>query len=236
MSKKIKCFCADDWGMSPSINDGILELIDRELIYSVSLMVTGEYVDYRLNELLLAQAEKQVKLSLHFNLTYMLKHSSPGSLIFSWLLLSLKSEYVLDQFKKQISIAAAKKIRFDLLDGHHHVHLLPFVFKEIDAHAELLPVKQIRLMIDSDHWLSFVQTKLFKFMFKNRIKKWKIVECGYLQADDLASREIFMEKFNGYDLLIIHPAKYNDFHQVVFNDKLKAARVDEYNKILEYVV
>ncbi len=51
MANVRKIFCADDWGMSPSINDAIIALIEKKLIYSVSILIDAGFVDYRLDEL-----------------------------------------------------------------------------------------------------------------------------------------------------------------------------------------
>lgn len=234
MLKIERKFCADDWGMSPSINDSIIDLIERELIYSVSIVVNGEFVDYRLDRLLKAQKENRVKLGLHFNLTYGKKYNSPFAIWLFGVLHLLDIKYIKRELLDQINLATKMNIRFDLIDGHHHVHLVPFVFRIIDENINQLIEKNIRFMIDLSHCSSYLQTKVTSLIYVNRFKKWSVVECGYLKMENLLSAKTFQDKMANYDLLIIHPAKYNDFHQINFNDKLKIKRIEEYEKIVEY--
>ena len=50
--KTMAYFAADDWGLSPAINLGILELARRGWLRSVSLIANAPFLHERLDELL----------------------------------------------------------------------------------------------------------------------------------------------------------------------------------------
>lgn len=229
-----KIFCADDWGMSPSINDAIIALIEKKLIYSVSILVEAEFIDYRLNDLLEYHKSNEIMLSFHFNLTYGTNYRSPLDLISSYIFKKLDKGLIEVLLMKQLAIAKEKKINFDIIDGHHHVHLLPFVFSVMDKNFGIIKIKKIRLMIDKSHLSSFLLSLLNIQLYKKQMMKWEKEECGYLLESDLQTEDIFNKKIVKFNRLIIHPARYNDFDQINFYDKLTTQRVNEFIKILEY--
>ena len=234
MSEPIRKFCIDDWGMSPSINDAAIELIERKLIYSVSVLVSGKYMDYRLDELLSAQSSNQVKISLHFNLTYGFKYCSPVQLTYAYFFKKLEKNFIENQLLTQLEIAKQKKIKFDMIDGHHHIHILPFVFNVIDTKFAALTNKTIRIMNDKQHLSSWLSSFLFLVVFRAKLKKWSVLSCGYLLSKNLKNKIHFELKVNEYSTLIIHSAKYNDFDKIEFYDTLTVDRVREFEKILEF--
>ena len=230
----MKKFCADDWGMSPSINDAILDLIENKLIYSVSIIIGGKYVDYRLRELLLLQKTNEVKLSLHFNLTYKHEFRSPIQVLIAYALRRINYSSVRKELLNQIKIAESKEIHFDMIDGHHHIHLLPFVFKVINQNVDKININAIRVMNDILHFTSYSVSLMVSILFKKELKNWILIDCGYLLASDLKSNESIASKTKKFERLIIHPAKYYDFDKVDFSDSLKEQRILEFQKIMEY--
>ena len=137
----------DYWGLSPAINDAILSLVERRLVYSVSILANSAFLTYRLNELI--GASNRPLLGLHFNLTE--GHAcanAPSNLTDKsgkFLGLSNLLRIVLAQILKprssstywaceaqaQMDQIQRYKIPLDYLDGHHHVHLLPPILDAI---------------------------------------------------------------------------------------------------------
>ena len=58
---------ADDWGLSPSVNSGILKLAKMGLVRRVSILADGLYIAEHLEEL---KSIDGIKLGIHFNLTF----------------------------------------------------------------------------------------------------------------------------------------------------------------------
>jgi len=135
--------CADDYGISPSVNAGIRELILRGRINATSVMVAAPHFDGDEAAALdtLNSGEKRAALGVHVTLTAPFK---PLSADFVPL-----SEGKFLPLNKTLRAAAARRLRPeallieiatqlrrfidafgrppDFLDGHQHVHLFPQV-------------------------------------------------------------------------------------------------------------
>jgi predicted glycoside hydrolase/deacetylase ChbG (UPF0249 family) len=135
--------CADDYGISPGVNAGIRELIQRERINATSVMVVAPHFDSdEANALcLLNSGEKRAALGLHVTLTAPFK---PLSADF-WPLRNdrflplnemLRAAATRRLRPERLMIEIATQLRVfldafghlpDFLDGHQHVHLFPQV-------------------------------------------------------------------------------------------------------------
>lgn len=128
--------CADDFGMSPGVSEGILELVIARRLSAVSCMMTQPSIRKYAAEL--RSDENSIDIGIHFVLTD-LKALSPdiqlgqggnfpslGTLVknaFTGLLsesairkeLSLQLQAFTDLFGRKP----------DFIDGHHHIHQLP---------------------------------------------------------------------------------------------------------------
>lgn len=158
---------ADDLGLSKGITDSILHCVDEGAVNSTSILVNGEAFDYALRE---SSRRDDLRVALHFNLVEgrpvapaeevdllldgggFFRHS-----FFSLWLLHLRST-------AEARLRLERQVRAELdaqvetlqrarhgttrlhLDGHRHLHLVPFVFAEILRAAEDLGISRIRLI------------------------------------------------------------------------------------------
>ncbi len=118
--------CADDYGLTASISEGILSLVEQRRLSAVSCMTC--LPDWKHFAPLLKSFTDQTAIGLHFNLTesdtalplgqLMLKSLS-GGLDVEWIQDTLDKQ--LDDFEDQLGQAP------DFIDGHQHVHIFPSI-------------------------------------------------------------------------------------------------------------
>jgi len=99
MDKKIKLIInADDYGMSPLFNKGILELAEKRIISSLSVMIKKNYLEKEKLEAL-----KNISIGLH---------------------LELEEKDSIEEIESQLK-SFQEKLGFlpSHLDSHHHMHL-----------------------------------------------------------------------------------------------------------------
>jgi predicted glycoside hydrolase/deacetylase ChbG (UPF0249 family) len=134
--------CADDYGLSPAVNDGIIELLESKKISAVSCMMLGSDVELGIRQL--QGLKKNFDLGLHLTLTNdqpLTKLKSESGLVDSQGCLLSFRELVKNTYKKKINYTQltdeiiAQINRFkeltghlpEYIDGHQHVQQLPLV-------------------------------------------------------------------------------------------------------------
>lgn len=140
---------ADDFGLSRHATDMILEAADAGALTNVSILANGEAFEYALEEY--AKRAGKLSLTVHLNLTEGKALSRPedvphltdasnafrssvGGLWLRYLCASPKHrqrmrEEIAREIDSQIAAVRAKAEDVPLsIDGHQHVHMLPFVF------------------------------------------------------------------------------------------------------------
>lgn len=145
---------ADDWGLAPEINDAIVDLTQLGLIRRVSVLIDGQFADYRLTAL---RQFENVQLGLHYNLTY--RPGEPDNwarLVELWTKWTFASprrrSELLDEARlalsRQIEGMRAHGIPPQFLDSHHHVLLLPRLAEHIADLARAQGLLRVRLPYD----------------------------------------------------------------------------------------
>lgn len=143
--------CADDYGISPAVNDAIRDLIARRRINATSVMVVAPSCGRDETKRLLDVAAGKAAIGLHVTLTAPFQPLSstfkplrrgtfPSLAAMLWRthLRLLKPELLASEIARQLAAFAAAFGRPpDFVDGHQHVHLFP----QIDA-ALLRVVKE----------------------------------------------------------------------------------------------
>jgi chitin disaccharide deacetylase len=135
--------CADDYGISPSVNAGIRELIARGRLNATSVMVAAPHLgDDEAPELeLLNSGTKRIAIGLHVTLTAPFKPLSAGFApgrdgSFLPLAEMMRAAIARRLQPEALTIEIATQLRAflevfgrlpDFLDGHQHVHLFPQV-------------------------------------------------------------------------------------------------------------
>ena len=144
---------ADDFGLSQSVNKGILECLDEGLISSTTMMMNTPYTDEAIK---LAKDRELKNIGIHLNLTYgksVLPASEIPSLVdengtFHYVcMLGYYTQYVdaKKELRAQIEKFLDSGLKPDHLDHHHYFNEIPNILK---AYLELaqeykLPVRSM---------------------------------------------------------------------------------------------
>lgn len=152
----------DDFGLTRHITDTILETVDNGPVTNVSVMPNGNAFDYAVEEYL--KRREKLSLSVHLNLTEgrpisnpkdvpllvdsngLFKHSVGGFWI-AYLFSSSRKEFRA-QIRREIQ-AQIRRVRAALkgeeriasVNGHQHVHMLPFVFDALISIPDVPPIR-----------------------------------------------------------------------------------------------
>jgi len=135
--------CADDYGISPGVNDGIRELVLRGRINATSVMVAAPYFNEDEAAALdtLNSGKKRAALGLHVTLTAPFKPLSVNfmpsregqflplnNMLRAAAIRRLRSDALVIEIATQLrKFIDAFGRPPDFLDGHQHVHLFPQV-------------------------------------------------------------------------------------------------------------
>ena len=139
---------ADDFGLSPGINRGIIEAHRDGIVTSASLMAVGDAFEEAVASHTNTQAFPSASTS-HSSRAgpYFRPHKVPswsqlmallpvlGRFLLKWLTGQIRMKDVEREFAAQIEKAMDQGVRVDKLDSHIHVHLLPGIFQVVQAVA-----------------------------------------------------------------------------------------------------
>ena len=131
-------FCADDYALSPGVDEGILALAAQKRISALSCMTAS--VRWPAAAAALRPLFKTIDIGLHFTLTQLaplgpMPRFAPngafppmGRLYARAALRAIDADEIAQELERQLSaFKAATGREPDFLDGHHHVHQLPVV-------------------------------------------------------------------------------------------------------------
>ncbi len=141
--------CADDYGISPGVNDAIRKLLLRGRINATSVMVVAAAFNRaEATPLMILKAgSQQLAIGLHVTLTAPFRPLSPGysplragaflpltATLRAAMLRQLKPQKIAVEVGAQIkAFAAAFGRPPDFVDGHQHVHIFPQVREAVIA-------------------------------------------------------------------------------------------------------
>ncbi len=130
--------CADDYGISPAVGDGIRSLIEADRVTATSCMTASPF--WREEAAFLLPLMDLADIGLHITLTDQVpladwtSHSPSGKLPSQkelwWMAIrgQLPEVLLTEELDRQLDeFIAAFKRPPDFLDGHHHVHQIPRV-------------------------------------------------------------------------------------------------------------
>jgi predicted glycoside hydrolase/deacetylase ChbG (UPF0249 family) len=241
---------ADDWGLSPGINEGILDLVRRGIVRRVSVLSSGSFVGYGLTELKTLPA---LTLGLHFSLTVgetrlgaQIRnlaiggwfHLSPVRVVLLYL---LASPYKRKQLAREVNLLVREQLATlkahavcpKYLDGHHHIHLVPGIMEAMLPVLREVGITQVRVSWDPVRLLSRVSPVVI-LALRARLKwrKWGLtfLPCVYPAARDYRDEYLLrriVERTGGYEM-IVHPAARDDMSELSISDHYVGNRVREY--------
>jgi hopanoid biosynthesis associated protein HpnK len=160
---------ADDFGLAPGINRGVIEAHRRGVVTSVSLMPTGDAFEEAIT---LSRQHAELAVGVHLTLVEgrpvlpadkipSLVTADGGFIETPWGFLKrwAAGQIRLDEVKKELEAQVAKVadqgIRIDKLDSHMHLHLLPGIFQIVVAIGKTYQIKGIRLPREELRWQGF---------------------------------------------------------------------------------
>ncbi|MBI2712426.1 MAG: ChbG/HpnK family deacetylase [Bdellovibrio sp.] len=241
---------ADDWGLSRGVNFGILCLAKKGVIKRISIMANGPHLQEGLEELL--GLGSQIELGLHFNLTYgkplqttpnptlILENGtfipSPFAFLRRWMKTpkQVRREFVRKEFQAQMDVLEKLGIPISYLDGHHHIHMVPGLLKELTP--ELKTLKNVRLPLDSS--LLFSAQAPISFLAYLARPKFKSFGLSYLpfvypgprHFSDPGYFRAYLRKYENFEV-IVHPAEKNDLAFLQYPDAYQEGRVTEFQTL-----
>ncbi len=116
--------CADDFGLSAPISEGILALLELQRLSAVSCMTC--LADWKEQAKNLHKFKNQAAIGLHFNLTESDSAQPLGRLMLNSLTGKLDLNWVRDQINRQLDDFEDQfGYRPEYVDGHQHVHIFP---------------------------------------------------------------------------------------------------------------
>jgi len=234
--KLTRILTADDWGFSPAVNEGILELVQMGAINNVALTANMPFLEHKLSELL--EQRNCCHFSLHFNIVdgnSLNPHARtllsaktgmfPGlkQQIFRSFSFQLESHEVADEFESQLNRLQELGVPVNRINGHQHAHLLPGVMSSIFPVMQRNGLEIARLPLDSDLWLS---TKNFLSVLSH------LNEVLYPTYRPCFERCYYhLKKLSAHRNceFLFHPAWKLDFDEFGVSDPYREPRIHEYN-------
>lgn len=163
---------ADDFGLSEEVNHAIAELIDRNIIRRLGLMVNQD-VEFTSDKL------RAVETGLHMNFTCKIDHfcqdsqekRSPLKLLFDFYMGRLDRESILKSMECQFNFFESRGITLSYIDTHQHVHIIPGILDALIQFAKSKGVASIRcLTMDKKYMLSYLYS-LVRYGFLLQVPK-----------------------------------------------------------------
>jgi predicted glycoside hydrolase/deacetylase ChbG (UPF0249 family) len=133
--------CADDFGLTNSVNRAIIDIHKIGNLNYTSLMVNMPGTKEAIN---LSKKYTSLNVGLHFNITEGIsivgkstltdencKFFNRKTLIKKIFLNKIKKIDILNEFNEQIKVLKKNNIDTHTIDSHQHVHIIPYIFNII---------------------------------------------------------------------------------------------------------
>ena len=155
MNKKL-IICADDFGLTGSVNKSIVKVYKLGNLTHTSLMINmpGTKEAFKL-----AKTYKKLNVGLHFNITEGKSKLGISSLtdnkgnfysrskiLLKYILGNINSIDIKDEIIFQCNEFKKNKTKLKYIDSHQHVHMLPFIFNSI---IPVIKKKKLKLRLVS---------------------------------------------------------------------------------------
>ena len=203
MDRGYLVFAADDLGRTRSVNSAIMEAFDHGLLTAAGLMAGGEAFGDAVKSL---RQRRGLAVGLHITLCDGMSVLSnadmpdltcpqghlPGSAAATWIRLYRKR--VLDQAEKEIEAQfdrlESEGINPVYVDGHHHIHMHPGLFRAVCRIASRRGVHWIRITnepfravcgpgSESRGIMPYIEWAVFRLLRKGNIKAAEMHGLSY---------------------------------------------------------
>ena len=152
---------ADDFGLSPGVNDGILEAHAAGVVSSVSVLVNAPGWEHAVAAL---RGTESLGVGLHLNLTagepvsegrtlvdaHTGRFHGLAGLVTRALTGRIDPEHVAEECGAQLARLRAAGVRVTHIDSHRHVHALPGVWASVVATARAHGVPFVRVPVEDE--------------------------------------------------------------------------------------
>lgn len=233
--------CADDFGYTPSVSKGILNLVEKKRLSAVSCLTN--FPDWQMSAHRLASYRNQIDIGLHFNLTEGIslsenkKFPSLMQLMLTSHLRLVKRKWIYHELKRQYQ-RFVDIIGFapDFIDGHQHIQHLPvirevlleFYQKQLGNHRPYLRVVNTNNSDKKSRVIGMTGASKFKKIVEAKKLPHPATFAGiYDFKNSQRYPEIFpdfLTKVEDGGLIMCHPASQTHLK----NDPISAARWNEY--------
>ncbi|GEA21806.1 ChbG/HpnK family deacetylase [Vibrio harveyi] len=229
--------CADDYGMSPHVDNAILDLIKNERISATSCMTQA--LDWKSSARSLQPLIKKVAVGLHFDLSH---HISLKKLITRSIFNKHDIQSIIDTLKCQLdSFEDQMNCHPKYIDGHQHIHMFPkireAVLKEIYfrySNDTLWIRNPVVSIYGHDSPLKAIAMKFLNYGFLTQIKNHGFNTnhsfSGLYSFDDNADfaklMENWIDKASHGSLIMCHPATIGS------KDEHYKARINEFQYLM----
>jgi chitin disaccharide deacetylase len=179
---------ADDFGVDPAINAGILSAYKNGIVSSVSLMVTMPLLGDTCRDL----RASGMPAGLHLSLTQGSAAAAPGAvhglvdetgqfchsaLWFMRLNSSNRGDLfrqIQDEFSAQLALARDHDIDLTHVDSHQHIHMNVNIFSIVEQLAPRFGVRRIRWTCEPA-WPMFMTAGLGRSLWRRNHIKWLVL-------------------------------------------------------------
>lgn len=179
-------FNADDFGISPGVNQAIFKAYSKGILNSTSLMINQQFANEAIT---LSKQMPNLAIGLHINLTNEKPAISPHKipllvgkggqfkngfvklLVLSFLHPQKLRQQSYIEIKAQIEKYLKTGLTLDHLDSHRHVHMIPAIFKAVKQLQSEYHVSRIRVM-NENLFNTIRQNKRFSYLFDGGIIKY----------------------------------------------------------------
>lgn len=227
MLKKI--FNADDFGISPGVNQAIFKAHTEGVLNSTSIMINLKYAPQAIE---MSQQMPNLQIGLHANLTneysVLPPHRIPmlvdntGKFCNGFVNLALLSVLHPKELKRQVKIevgaqiekALASGLKLTHLDSHRHIHMIPTIFKAFLELQEEYKIPRLRF-VNENPVLTIRSTQGIEWL-----KDGGLIKNLVLGSCAVADKLLWGYKSDTYFYSIINTCK-------ISRDKLKNIKVPQ---------
>ena len=186
-------FNADDFGISPGVNQAIFKAQTEGVLNSTSLMVNQEFADEAVS---LVRQMPNLSVGLHINLTNEKPATNPADipllvgmdgkfkngflklLILSFLYPKKLKTEAYTEIKAQIEKYKKTGLALTHLDGHRHVQMIPAIFKAVKQLQTEYNIPRVRVM-NENLFNTIRQNKGCSYLFDGGIIKYFLLKFLY---------------------------------------------------------
>ncbi len=168
------CIVADDYGMAEEVDLAILELVKRNIISKVGVMVNDK-IDYLAHYI----RDNSIETGLHLNFTSYERGEginpdkviSPSKFFYSLYVDKRSNDHIIDDIDYQFEFLKTNGFEISYIDTHLHIHTIPKLLKLIVNYAKAKEINSIRCITVQKRHLFFYLKSLIRFGFLSQLPK-----------------------------------------------------------------